>query len=478
MNTMKALLTMAGENELTQIHETTLKVLEEVGIIVQSQEVVEHLSKCGAKTDGKKVYLPKKMVEDAIKLINKEIVFGARNPNHDFTIPYKNQTFNTTNGYSPFIYDEPGKPRRNSTGKDLAKIAQLCDGLEYLDFFWPIVMPTEETVSEMEEISAFNIAIRNNSKHIECSCSSPGAAYWQVKIATAVAGSEAEFKKRPLFSVIASPTTPLTFEKCTTEAMVILAKAGVPISPMDLPMSGTTAPATLPGTLVMTNAEQLATLVIIKSYNPEAPMIYATDSTTADLRTGGLFYNNSDYDLLSIMTADLAHYYGIPSIVSHAANETHAFENKEGFLANILRVAMSQMTRTDNSVWLGSLDDCMATSLWDIVLDHETLKYVKTYLKNIEVNENTLAYEAIKEIGPGGEFISAEHTMMNFRNELNYTLPEDSFIFKNGGGDFVELAKKEAERILEEHTVPAIEQSILNELDEIMIAARAEYYNK
>ena len=471
---MKANITMLSPDEILKIHEATLEVLEKTGIIIESEPITEILERKGAKVLGNSVKIPKKMVEEAIAQINKTVLFAARDPDKDFTMPWRCTTFNSTSGYSPFIYDAPGQPRRRSTAKDLSMTAQLCDALDEVDFFWPIVMPTEETVAEIQEISALDISIRDTAKHIECSCASRAAAQWQVRIAQAVAGGSEELRKRPLFSAVASPTTPLAFEKWTAESLPVLAKAGVPVTPMNVPLAGTTAPCSFAGTLVITNAEQLATLVILKAYNPDAPMVYSADTGSANLSTGSLAYNNPDYDLYTFACAQLAVHYGFPNTVGSGSYEEKDFTGLAGFNQNVLKATINQLSLTDGACWIGSLDDSIATSLWDIVLDAEVCKYAKLYCKELEVNDVTLALNVIHEVGPRGEYISHEHTLENYRNEITLASIGESWLFKEPEKHFVDAARERAKDICNNHVVLPLDDTLVRELDDIMKAARSE----
>jgi len=480
---MKAVTTFLSDDEVVKIHEATLDVLEKTGVAIGSEEVASYLEGKGAKACGDIVRFPREMVREAISQINHEVLFAARDPKKDFVIPYRNTTFNSTSGYSPFIYDEPGGPRRQSTARDLEMAARLCDALDEVDFFWPIVMPTEEACGELEEISALDVSIRNITKHIECSCASKSAAQWQVRIAEAVCGGADALKKRPLFSAVASPTTPLAIEGFIADAFSVFAKAGVPVTPMNVPLGGTTAPCSFAGALVVTNAEQLATLLILKAYNPDAPMVYSADTGSADLRTGNVAYNNPDYDLYSFACAQLARFYDIPCTVGSGSYEEKDFSTVAGFNQNVLKAAINQMSMTDGACWIGSLDDCLATSWWDIVLDCEVCKYAKLYCKELAVDDESLALDVIHEVGPRGEFITHEHTLNNFRNEITLTSVSDSFLFQTPEKNYVELAREKANGILEglgpagsagPAAPVALDDALVIELDDIMNAARKD----
>lgn len=471
---MKSLMIMLSPDEINKIHDATLEVLEKTGVDIEAPDVAEHIKQKGGIVTGSNVRFPKEMVKEAIGLINKTVDFAALDESKSIVLPKSVYTYNSTAGYSPFIYDEPKGDRRPSTAKDLEKIARLCDELDEVDFFWPIVIPSEEAITEMEEISAFSTSLSNIGKHIECSVSTHGGAKYQIEMAQLAAGGKENLRKAPFFSVVASPTTPLSFEYGISKALELMSKAGVPVTPMNVPLSGTTAPGTFAGTLVVTNAEQLAALVILKSYNEDAPMVYSADTGSADMNTGDVSYDNPDYDLYSIACGQMAKFYEIPCCVAHGSSEVREFDRASGLERNVMRVALSQMTYTDTSCWIGSKDSCLSTSLWDIVLDAEVARLAKTYSREFAVNDNTLGVDVIKEVGPRGEFLSHKHTYKNFKNEINTNVIEDSYLFENQS-NFIENALRKAEKILNKPPKQYISVECKTEIEKVMASARKEF---
>jgi len=471
---MKTYLTMLDEGEIEKIHEATLKLLETTGVNIDSDDVASHLASKGAKVIGNNVRFPREMVLEALGMLNHEVRYAGLDDTKSFTFPHGTTTFNSTSGYGAFYYPEPGAKRRMSTSEDLVLMAKLADSLDVVDFFWPITMPTEEMNNSIQEIRAFDEAARHTGKHIECSCSSPAAAAWQVRMAEALAGGSDELRRNPILSVVASPTTPLGFEKATAEAYPIMAKAGVPINPMNVPIAGSTAPATFAGTLLIANAEQIATLLIAKSYNPDAPVVYSGDLCAANMHTGNLSYTNPDYDLFSVAGGDIARSYGWPCCVGHGSNERKEIVSVDVLMGNMIKIAYNQTTRTDLSVWMGSADDSIATSIWDIMIDAETLKYAKAYCKQAEVNDDTLALDVIDQVGPHGEFISSEHTFEHFRDELNMLNIEDSYLLQDDGTDYMHRAYTKGCELIEAAPEATLDDDRAVQLDELMAQAREE----
>jgi len=468
---------------LEKIHSATLTVLEKTGVKVESEEVRELLKSHGASIDGSVAKLPSSMVEKFISKINKSVTLASRDSEHDLILPAEN-TLNCTSGYAAYIYDIVTGEYRQSTLEDLIDFTVLADALDEVDLFWPIVMPTEFKSEEYQEVAALDIALRNTTKHVQCSLSTAKTAELQIELAAALLGGKDKLRDTPIFSVVASPFTPLEFKKGTAEGYLKMARAGVPVVPMNVPLAGTTAPATLAGSIVITNAEQLATLVILKCADEDAPMVYSSDTGTADMKTGDINYDSPDRPILCAAMAQVTRYYEIPSCVSHDSCEDKEYSTRQGFERNALRIAMNEMTHSDIAVWMGSRDDALSASMWDLLLDAEALHLANEYNRRFEVDDNTLAVEAIDDAGPSGNFISSKHTVKNFRKQICMYDYNKNFIFAGSNQsdpqndlsdtEFVRRAKFRVREILKSHKPERIPEDKIAAMDEVMEKVRRE----
>jgi trimethylamine--corrinoid protein Co-methyltransferase len=471
---MQLRLEALSREELENIHTATLAVLEKTGVDIESEDVRKLLKDNGATVNGANVSLPADMVEKAIGRINKEVKLSARDPKYSIVLPSRD-TLNSTSGYAAYTYDMESSESRPSSTDDLIDYAILADALSEVDIFWPIVMPTEIESQQMQEISALDVSFRNTSKHVQCSLADGETAKYQIKLAAALAGGEDNLRENPLFSVVSSPFTPLEFKKGTAESYLPMARAGIPVVPMNVPMAGTTAPVTLAGAVVMTNAEQLATLVILKCADPSAPMVYSSDTGTAEMKSGGMNYDSPDRPVLCASMAQVARYYGFPSCVSHDTSELKTYTLRTGFERNALRIAINCMTHSDLAIWMGSLDDALSASLWDLLLDAEALKLAKEYNRWRDVNENTLAVDIIDKIGPSGHFFGCAHTVKNFRKEVSLYDYRKNFIFADEDMDYIEKAKNIVREILKSHKPAPVPGDRLYAMDEVIAEARRYY---
>jgi len=474
---MRALLTFLSDSEVEQIHEASLRILKETGVKVPSEKVRKLLAENGAEIDGDIVKIPRPMIEEAVRRAPREITLGARDPKCDLKIPAEEFPFMATSGFSPFVDDFETGERRYSTSSDLKDFALVSDYLDTVDFFWPIVIPND-LPPPLQDFHSLVIALRNNRKHIQCSCVTEKTAQWQIRLASAIVGGEAELRRKPIFSTINCVVAPLTFERGSSEAMVVLARAGIPIAPMTMVLGGTTAPVTMAGILAMANAEELASLVIIECANPGAPMIYCAEASPANMKTGSINYDAPEYLLLCAGCTQMARFYKVPDFVADISPadrlsepvspgpRADAMADVEG---SILSMALNLMARTDILASFGDVDLSMSAALDKLVLHAETYEHARAYLRRFEVNDDTLALDVIHKVGPGGHFLDTKHTLTHFKKEIWSRELSDTFILDPAAkGSFIEKAQAKVREILATHRAPIIEEAVDKDMKRII----------
>ena len=474
---MRGVLTFLSDSEVERIHEASLRILKETGVKIPSEKVRKLLAEDGAEIDGDIVKIPKAMVEEAVRRAPREITLGARDPKCDLKIPAEEFPFMATSGTSPFVDDFETGERRRSTASDLKDFALVCDYLDTVDFFWPVVVPND-LPPPLQDFQSLVIALRNNRKHFQGDSITEKMAQWQVRLAAAVVGSEEELRRRPIFSMVNCPVAPLTFEKGSSEALVVLARAGIPNAPMTMVLGGTTAPVTMAGVLAMANAEELASLVIIEYANPGAPMIYCSEAAPADMKTGAINYEAPEYPLIGAGCAQMARFYKIPNFVadispadrlSEPASPGPKADTMADVESSILSMALNWMARTDIAASFGSVDQALSAALDKLVLDAETYEHARAYLRRFDINDDTLALDVIHKVGPGGHFLDTKHTLAHFKKEIWSRELSDTFILDSAAkGSFIEKAQAKVREILATHKAPPIEEAVDKEMKRII----------
>ena len=209
----------------------------------------------------------------------------------------------------------------------------------------------------------------------------------------------------------------MSFGGGAVEAQVELAKGGIPISSMSMSLSGLSAPVTMAGTLTNANAENLASLVITQSASPGAPHIYASDSTPMDMATGNIDYDAPEFALISIGLGQMAKRYRLPSLVSGFGPIDTESEGNDAYCRSVLDI-LSSAAVTDITGGMGSIDDAKGVCFTKLLLDVYVWELSREYLKSVDISEEAIALEVMKEVGHTGSYLTHRHTAKKARTPI------------------------------------------------------------
>jgi trimethylamine--corrinoid protein Co-methyltransferase len=449
------------EEEL--IDQQSMECLETIGVKVKSEGVLNMLKEAGAVIDGKAqvAKIPESMVREALANAPKEIVLHGRESRHDLRIPVSSWPYVGTSGLATYIRDIDTGERRDSTVKDIADCVRLADALTGVDFVQTCTTATE--VSEQTHgLHELWTALQNTTKHVHgVEIFNAEDARKQVELGAAIAGGKEELDKRPRFSVIHCSIAPLAFEQEAVEAMVEFAKAGVPVTTMTMSLSGGTAPVTMAGTLVNANSENLASFVIGQTARKGARTIYCSSSTPVSMSSGMINYQSANQPLIAAGLAQMARRYGLPCMVGDwGLNDTpepgfpHTFSETMG-------IAISTMTGSDMQGGIGALDNAKGTALEQEVIDSYVWENVRRQMTAFEISKETVALDVIREVGHGNTFLAHMHTARNFRKEIISRDPDKGRFEATQSRAMVSEARQIAKKLLKEHTVPRLDESII-----------------
>jgi trimethylamine--corrinoid protein Co-methyltransferase len=471
---LKTVLLSKEEEDL--IHDKSIECLQDVGIRVDSESVLELLEKEGASVDYENYLakIPAKMVDRALETAPKEFTLCGRDPKHDLEFPTKSYPYTTTNGLAPFVNDYETGEYRLSTRKDLASFTRLGDALDSIDFLWTSLSPTD-VPPVAEGPHTLWATMQNTSKHVQCvTVQSAEAARIQIELAALIAGGKEELKKRPIFSMVVCPIAPLSFEKRAIESQVELARAGVPIVGLAMPSGGMSAPVTVAGMMLTANAENLASLVITQAAAPGAPHIFRTESSPMNMVDGGFNYDAPEFGLISCGAAQMTRRYNLPSFNGDFTGFQIAGDQRETMFSRFI-VYCACSAHVDIVAGLGGIDDAKGVCFKQLLVDAYTWECCREYLKPVDITEEKLGLDALRDIGPRGTFLTHRHTRKYLRKELIRVDEEKSEFLAMEKEEQREKAGELVTKILEEHKVTPLDESIVRKGDEIIEAYEQKY---
>ena len=461
-----------NQKEIDLIHDQSVKSLLEIGIKVHSKPVLEILEKNGASVDFDSMIakIPEKMVNQALESVQKEFSLCARKPERDLELPTNSTPWVTTSGLAVFVNDYEAGKYRDSTRKDIAAFTRLGDAVDSCDYLWTSLTAQDVTPLAHGPHELW-VTMQNTTKHVQgVTAQSAEDARVQIELAALIAGGKEELRKRPLFSVIACPIAPLTYEEGSIEAQVELAKAGIPVASMSMSIGGLSAPFTVAGMLVNINTENLGSIVISQMAAPGAPHIYCSESAPMNLMTASINYGAVEKSFLSIGLKQIADRYSLPSLVADVGWGGDVEGGIDGVISPMNQL-VGILSRSDLVTGLGAIDSAKGISFEQFIIDSYMWDCSINYFHEAIVSEERIGLEAVQEIGQGNNFLTHPHTIKFLRGELSTWEGEKLDLLNMDKKEMPAEAHKIVKGILDTHQVEPLADGLIEKGDAVI----AEY---
>ncbi len=359
------------------------------------------------------VCFPQDLVEKWRQIFPSTFRFYGREPRYDITIPDDGPAIATT-GIAPDVLDIENGERRRATSEDLLKIAHLVNMLPGIDLFFVSTL-LSDVPEDRYSLNSLYIAAKKCLKPIRCGVNSIQDFKNIILLGEYIAGGTEAFQERPFFYFgHTASISPLTINNESTSMVIEAVRRGLPSMAAVVPNSGLTAPLTSAGTLVLANAEFLAINLLIQMVKEATPVIYYSLPATSDMRNGAFSSGGIESGILQIGCAQLARFYGVPSGGYAGATNAKLSDAQAGFEKGMS--PMAAMLGGLNMVMLaGLIDALMVFSYPQLVIDSEIGEMIKRVYRGISLDNDELALDVIKTIGPGGLYIDSQHTLRHMR---------------------------------------------------------------
>ena len=411
--------TPLSQDDITRIHETSLKVFAEVGIRVNCPEALDLFRQADAIVDESTniVKIPKDVVLSLIQKAPPMITLCGRDPDgmHDCEIGGR-RVYLGTGGTALNVQDPGFDETRRSELKDVMNMARVVDVLENIHFYMLNVYPNDLPVENVD-VNRFGAALNRTQKHVMGGVYTVEGVRNVIKMAQTIAGSPEKLKKRPFISMVTCIISPFIIDETYGRLAIEVAKHGIPLVVPAEPLCGATAPVTLAGNLVVLNADTLSGIMLAQLVNPGTPVLYGCVASITDMRNMKYLAGAVEMGLINAAAAQLAQFYNIPIYTTAGMSDAKVNDAQAGYesaLTNLM-VALSGGNIIHDAA--GFIEFCMTASYDKLVIDNEIIGMVMRAVDGIEVNDETLAFDLIKKIGPGGHFVSSRHTRKHMRSE-------------------------------------------------------------
>jgi trimethylamine--corrinoid protein Co-methyltransferase len=465
------------KKQISKIHLGSLEILKSVGMKSASDEILKVFANAGADVDikTKTVKIPEHLVEDALLKVPNKVTIHGRHAKQAIVLEDERVYFGLGGTPTPYILDvETGEWRRPGK-KDVADATRLGDALPNMDFIMTIA-GAFDVPYEVEYLYEWDAILNNTIKPVVFSA--PGKFNTQkiLEMGAAVSGGEDELTRKPPFGLYFELPSPLMFH-VSNENILELARMKVPIVVGQMPQLGATAPVTYAGATVLSNAENLAALTLAQLVNPGSPFVLGSYVTLMDPKTGRCAYGSPEFAMGNIVNAELASYYNLPTFGWGGCSDSKVPDAQAGaeVMMNAVVAALSGINLVHDCGYLagGSIG-----SMEMAYICNEIAGMVKRILRGIEVNDETLAIEAIKSVGPEGHFLSHPHTLKHLEEEIYMPtlfdrLSEVKWV-KTGRKDVRTIARERVKSILAEHQPEPLAPEVQEKIREIVKEAEKQ----
>jgi trimethylamine---corrinoid protein Co-methyltransferase len=471
-----------SKEDIQKVHAAVIEILKDPGVKIQHGEALSLFQKAGADVEHEKhiVRIPKLLIEKALNLAPRIITICGKQPQYDLK-SYNGVHYSGGHG-ATFIRDiETGK-RRPSTKKDLEDNVRVHDALENTHIIFPEIYPQDVPEQSLDRHIS-QALLSNTFKPVIATAYDGAGAKDLIEMGIAIAGSKEALVQRPMFTCSFGMISPFVFEPARIDVLMEMCRFGIPFQIYTIPGAGTSSPVTLAGTLSLCLAELLAGLVLTQIVKPGAPVRLMGYAGSSDMRSGDFTFASPETTLMAGALAQMLQFYNVPHAVHGSTTRSNALDAQVGYETGILNL-FSALSGSDIVIEATSsaLENTETSYPEQAVIGNEICGFINRILKGIEVNEDTLAVNVIREVGAGGEFLTHKHTREYFRQEqwdaqLGNRIRREPWE-KAGSKDIQAKAKERLKHILINHRPKTLEPDVEKKLKEIVERADSGVNNR
>lgn len=402
------------KTQLDEIHLASLEILRRTGVRVYDAQALALLQDAGCVVaDDTLVRFPPAVVEDALRAAPPRVVLCDRAGEPRLFLEGRRTYFGAGSDLPNTLDLETGE-RRLSLLSDVAAAARLVDYLPNLDFAMSMAMPSDVR-PETSDRRSFLAMIENTVKPVVVTAWDERGLADIVRMAEIVAGGASELQLKPFLLAYLEPTSPLRHSDTALRKLLLMADRGLPFVYAPGPIEGASAPVTSAASLVMANAEVLSGLVIAQLRRRGTPFVWGSGSGPLDMKTMVGTYASPEFMLHCMAMAELAHsYYHLP-VWSFAGCSDSKLPDIQAGVESALWIVWTALSGANLVHDVGYVESGLTCSLEMVVLGDEVISFVRRLMAGMSITPETLGLDVIHQVGPGGNYFSAPHTLRNYK---------------------------------------------------------------
>ena len=455
-----------SKSQVKKIHATTLEMLETTGIQMQHPKAAEILDGAGVRIEKDLIFFPTAVVEEALDNAPASVALGKRGYQEPIILEGDNTWFGPCLDCIDYL-DPITDERRAYTSEDCRVNSSIADGLPNFTWVMTLGLAADAPPDIADRVIARQ-ALTCCEKPLTFCCQGLDSTRDIYEMALVISGNEKKFKQAPNIASILSPTSPLSLSQVTIERLLFCVEKDIPVIICPAPSAGSTSPVTLAGTIMQANAESLSCLLIAQILRPGFPVIFGAMPSIMDMATAIFSYGAPELSLMSTAFCQVAKHYHLPTFGTGGCSDAK-YVDAQAAVEATFSLLSSSLSGANLIHDCGILDHgSMASPAYNVLIN-EVLGMVKKYEQGIVLDNDALALDVVNDVGPGGHFLDAEHTLNHFGNiwypKLFERMDHERWSEK-GAKRFEERLRDETQKAMA-HTPASLPEDVTKELDRL-----------
>jgi trimethylamine--corrinoid protein Co-methyltransferase len=451
------------------------RLMTEIGVEFMDDRALDLFRKAGQRVEDRTVFLDPDFVLEQVAKAPREFEVQARNPEHSIHIGGDMMAFGAVYG-PPFV--RAGDVRRDATMDDFRNFTKLAQTFPVLDSAGGVICEPNDTPLDSRHLDmTYALQTLTDKVYMGNVVSGVNAAD-TLAMTSILFGSREAIEQTPATISLINCNSPLRWDERMLEAQFEYSAAGQPVVLTPFILMGAMSPVTVPAALVQQIVEALSGIALSQLIRPGTPVIFGSFLSNINMQSGSPTFGTPESGLGLLCTGQIARRFGLPFRTGGGLTSSQVADAQAGYEA-LMTLLPTFLAGTN---WVmhaaGWLEGGLVAGYEKFIVDIELVQMLRAEFTPLEIDEDSMAFGAHEEVGHGGHFLGAQHTMERFRTCFYRPLLSSSDNFerwkRNGLLDTNARAEKIYRQKLDEYEPPALDEAIREELGEYVIRRRAE----
>jgi len=464
-----------SEDAMATLDKGWRRLMTEIGVEFMDQRALDLFAKAGQKVEDHKVFLDPDFVLEQVAKAPAEFDVQARNPENSIHIGGDSMAFGAVYG-PPFVRE--GDVRRDATMEDFRNFAKLAQSFGVLDSAGGVICEPNDVPLDSRHLDmTYALQTLTDKVYMGNVVSGVNAAD-TIRMGEILFGGREAIEETPVSISLINCNSPLRWDDRMLEAQFEYSAANQPVVLTPFILMGAMSPVTIPAALVQQITEALSGIALSQLIRPGAPVIFGSFLSNIDMQSGSPTFGTPESGIGLLCTGQIARHFGLPFRTGGGLTSSQVPDAQAGYeaLMTMLPTFLAGANWVMHSA--GWLEGGLVAGYEKFIVDVEILQMLQAEFTPLEIDEDSMAFGAHEEVGHGGHFLGAMHTMERFRTCFYRPLLSSSENYerwvRNGGADATARATKIYQERLEAYEPPPLDDAVREELEEYVVRRRAE----